>query len=247
MESALLDVLSGSLLVLFATSAGALVVLAFRHVGRRAYAALLAFSAGVMAYSSVEMAAQAHSSLPGAALAASFIAGVALLIAMGRLLPHVHPSLKHGDAALPGRKAALVAGSITIHNVPEGLAVAAAFAGSPSLGWMVAGSIALQDVPEGLMISAPLACYGMKMNRAILFGLLSGVVEFLSAIAGFAFLAFAAPLVPYALAFSAGAMGCVVLFELLPDAFKDNHRYLAAASFAIGAAGAFAIASCCGE
>ncbi|PIT84782.1 hypothetical protein COU37_01420 [Candidatus Micrarchaeota archaeon CG10_big_fil_rev_8_21_14_0_10_45_29] len=140
------------------------------------------------------------------------------------------------------RKSALLAGAVILHNIPEGLAVGFAFASSGALGWLVATSIAVQDIPEGLLVSAPLACYCMKNKKAVGFGVLSGVAEGVAAIFGFLFLSALAPLVPFALSLSAGAMAYVVAVELLPDAFKGGKERVAAIFLIAGFAGAFALA-----
>ncbi|PIT85867.1 hypothetical protein COU36_00865 [Candidatus Micrarchaeota archaeon CG10_big_fil_rev_8_21_14_0_10_59_7] len=239
---AFLDVLAAAALVFAATTAGAAAVFAFLRVGTRAYAVLLSFSAGVMAYSSVEMLGEAHATLGDFWLFAVFLVGVIFLFTLEKSLPHIHPRFRGNSVTLP-RKPALIAGSVTLHNIPEGLAIASAFAGSPALGWTVASAMALQDVPEGLMVSAPLSCYGMRAGRCLKFGALSGAVEAVSAIIGYMFLASVSVVVPFGLAFSAGAMTYVVFVELLPDAFVTGQRRVAALSFFGGAACAFGLAS----
>ena len=240
---AFLDVLAAATLVFAATSAGAAAVFAFLRVGSRAYAALMSFSAGVMAYSALEMMIGARSSLGGAGLFAFFAAGVALLLVLEKSLPHLHPHFRRDGVTLAGRKPALVAGTVALHNIPEGFAIASAFAGSPALGWTVTSAMALQDISEGLMVSAPMACYGMRLGRCFKFGALSGLIEAVSAIVGYLFLASLSWLTPFGLAFSAGAMAYVVFVELLPDAFIAGQRRVAALSFFAGAACAFGLAA----
>ena len=141
----------------------------------------------------------------------------------------------------PKRKAALLAGTIILHNIPEGFAIAAAFAASSSLGWLVATSIAMQDIPEGLIVAVPLACYGLSRYRSFLWGVFSGLVELIAALAGFFVLHSVSAAMPYALGFSSGAMLYVVVFELLPDALQSEQRSLVASSFLLGAAIAYAL------
>ncbi|MDD5318089.1 MAG: ZIP family metal transporter [Candidatus ainarchaeum sp.] len=237
------DLLLGALAVLLATSLGALSVVLFRRLGKGFYPAMLAFSAGVMAYSSVEMIGAAHSSSGDAATALGFLVGLLALYIMEKGIPHAHHFLRRKEMAASTKKAALIAGAISLHNVPEGLAVAAAFASSTPLGWLVTASIALQDVPEGLLVSAPLALYGVRLRRCLEFGILSGAVEAGAAVAGYFLFSFAAPVVPFGLSFSAGAMAFVVLVELLPDAMKNGRERAAALSFALGIAAAFGMAT----
>jgi len=219
------------------------VVLFFRRIDGWRYPAMLAFSAGVMAYSAVEMLTESHHSGGDMVVLAGFIAGVAALMASERLLPHIHRHIRKRDMGNPQKKAALVAGSIALHNVPEGLAIATAFASSAPLGWFVTTSIAIQDVPEGALVSAPLSAYGLGRRMSFLFGVLSGAAEAGAAIAGYIFLSFFSGLVPVSLAFSGGAMAYVIFVELMPDALENGMERVGALSFAAGAAAAFALAS----
>jgi len=233
----------GAGLAFAATSLGAAGVLAFRSITQKQYAAILSFCAGVMAFSAFEMLAQSYASAGSTATFGSLIAGMAFLLVLEKLLPHAHMIVRKKRLDHDKKKLALVAGAVTLHNIPEGFAIASAFASSSSLGWLVSASIALQDAPEGLAVSAPLAAYGAGARRSFVLGVFSGFVEFMAAIAGFIFLSLIAALVPYALAFSAGAMFYVTVFELMADAFKKETRGGATAFFLAGIALAFAMAS----
>lgn len=239
---ALIDLALGALTVLLATSAGSLAVLFLKGVGRRGNSAMLAFAAGVMAYSAVEMLNQSHHS-GDIVMLAGFLAGFVAIFLGERALPHIHRHIRKKDLADEKKKALLIAGTITIHNLPEGFAIATAFAASTPLGWFVTTSIALQDIPEGTLVSAPLNYYGMSSGRSIFYGIFSGVAEAAAAILGYLFLSSFSSLVPGALAFSAGAMLYVVFVELMPDAMENRMERLAALCFITGAAVAFAIAS----
>lgn len=230
-----------AILVLFSTGAGALALVLIKCPGPKLYSTLIAFSAGMMAFSSAQMAFSAHQIAGNAVLLLGLGVGVFALFALEKLLPHIHLLLRKRKMESAKKKAALIAGTITIHNVPEGLAIASAFAGGPALGWLVASSIAVQDIPEGFLAGAPLACYGLKAKRAFTFAFFSGFVEFVAAIVGYLFLSFAASLTPLALAFSAGAMAYVVMVELLPDAFQPGLERTAALSLIGGIAIAFVI------
>jgi ZIP family zinc transporter len=238
---ALADVLLGAFIAMLATSIGACGVLFFKKIVKRAFSVLLAFSAGVMAFSAVEMIIQAHKTAGDFTVAAGALIGLLALLAVEKTLPHVHMLLRRKTITAAKKKATLIAGTISIHNIPEGFAIASAFAGSIPLGWMVTASMALQDAPEGFLVSAPLASYGVDLKRSLKFGVLSGVVEFASAIIGFLFLSTVASLIPFALAFSAGAMTFVILAELLPDAFLEGSRRSAAVAFVAGVAIAFGL------
>jgi len=238
-----MDIILGAIVVLIATSAGAAAILFIGGVGERRNAAMLAFAAGAMGFSSLEMLAQSHQSAGDLVVVAGLALGILALAVSERLLPHVHLHITKEELAHSKKKAIMIGGAIALHNVPEGLAIATAFAASNPLGWFVTTTIAIQDIPEGTLISAPLATYGMKRNTAVLYGVLSGVAEALAAIIGFAFLSMFGGIVPIALAFSAGAMSYVVLVELLPDAFAKGMERTGAIAFAAGAATAFALAS----
>jgi zinc transporter, ZIP family len=238
-----MDVLLGALAVLLATSAGALTVLFIGCLDGRRNAAMLAFAAGMMAYSAFEMLAQSHQSSGDMTVLAGFGLGIAALAASEKLLPHIHMHITKEELAHSKRKALMIGGAIALHNIPEGLAVATAFAASAPLGWFVTSTIAIQDIPEGALIAAPLACYGMGRKQAVGYGVLSGLAEAAAAVAGFYLLSLFGSIVPLALAFSAGAMTYVVLVELLPDAFQNGMERTSSLAFTLGAAAAFALAS----
>jgi ZIP family zinc transporter len=166
-----------------------------------------------------------------------------VLFIFERSLPHLHLMLRGNEMPAAKRKAVFLAGTITLHNIPEGFAIACAFADSTTLGWLVTVSIAFQDIPEGLLVSTPLVCYGLEKRRCVKFGVFSGFVEFAAAIVGYIFLNTIVKLIPFALAFSAGAMLYVVVEELLPDALKDRPRRTAAFSFISGILAAWVIAT----
>jgi ZIP family zinc transporter len=219
-----------------ATALGAACVLVFQCGDRQLNGAVLGFCGGMMGYSAAEMVSHAGALAGLPAVWGGVLVGAAAVLAIARLLPHAHMVLR--GTALPGakRKVALLVATITIHNLPEGFAVASAFASSSGLGWLVTASIALQDVPEGLMVAAPVACYGVASRRSFLWGAFSGAVEAVAAVAGFALLGVVSSATPFALAFSGGAMGYVVVAELLPDAFRAGSGWASVVAFAAGVA-----------
>ena len=235
------DLLIAATAVLAATTLGGLAILLFKCPSQRARTILLSFAAGMMALSAAQMAYSAHQTAGNYVLLAGFALGTFTLLVLEKFLPHLHLVLRKTHLEPSKQKVALIVGTITIHNIPEGFAVASAFAAGGPLGWLVASSIAAQDVPEGFLVSAPLACYGVSVWRSIKFALLSGLVEFAAAVGGYLFLASASWLAPWALAFSAGAMAYVILVELLPDAFQKGFERTAATAFVSGAAAALVI------
>jgi ZIP family zinc transporter len=241
------DLLLGALAVLAATALGASGVVLFRRVGMHLYPAIIAFCAGMMAFSAFEMADASHA-LTGHRMAfVSLVGGMLAFVILDRVLPHAHTIICGRSMPEAKRKATLLVGTITLHNIPEGFAIASAFATSPELGWLVTSSIALQDIPEGLIVAAPMACYGVVTKRSFLWGAFSGVIEAAAAIAGYFLLQVLASAAPLSLGFSAGAMTYVIVSELLPDALQSGNRTLALSSFAAGMAAAVGIAILLGQ
>jgi len=237
------DLLLGASLAFAATTAGAALVLPVKGMDGRLFALLASFSGGVMAFSALEMLTQSHAISGDLTALAGLALGLCAFYVIERLLPHAHAFMGRAPLAKEKKKAALLAGTITLHNIPEGFAIASAFAASPPLGWLVAGTIAIQDFPEGLIVSAPLMAYGIGKRHSFFWGAFSGLVEFLAAMAGFLFLSAVAAATPFALAFSAGAMAFVTFSELLPDSLRACGIARALASFALGVFAAFGLAS----
>lgn len=224
------------------TAAGAGIVLFTRGVGPRVMDSMLGFAAGVMIAASywsllapsIELAEAtmgAHSWVPAVA---GFLAGGLFLFLVDKLVPHLHPGFP--TAAAEGihtswRRSVLLVLAITIHNIPEGLAVGVAFgaaaAGLPgaTLGAAIALTlgIAIQNFPEGAAVSLPLRREGLSRWRSLWWGQLSGLVEPVAGIAGAAAVLLMQPLLPYALSFAAGAMIYVVAEELIPEAHRGSH------------------------
>ena len=236
------DLFLGALLAFAATTAGAAMVLPIKEMKGKLFALLAAFSGGVMAFSAAEMLLQSHAISGDLTALAGLGLGLCAFYILEKLLPHAHAFMGRAPMAKEKKKAALLAGTITLHNIPEGFAIASAFAASGPLGWLVAGAIAIQDVPEGLIVSAPLMAYGVGTRHSFFWGAFSGFVEFLAAIVGFLFLSAVAAATPFALAFSAGAMAFVTFSELMPDAFRAGEPKKAALTFIAGAALAWGMA-----
>jgi ZIP family zinc transporter len=214
------------------TAAGGLAILAGGPRSDRALDLLLGFTAGVM------LAATSFSLLVPALergelweVAVGFVLGGATLAALDMWLPHAHERFAEGGradprTAAPRRRAVLLLSALTIHNVPEGLAVGVAFAaGGVELGVPVALAITLQNVPEGFVAAAPLLWAGESRGQVAAIGAATGLVEPPAALAGFGALSLAAILLPAGLAFAAAAMIYVVVDELLPECFaRGNER-----------------------
>ena len=222
------------------TALGAGLIFFTREIKRQLLDLMLGFAAGVMIAASywsllapaLEMAE--GGSLPAWAPAAGgFLAGGAFLWAIDRILPHLHIGLPIEEAeglATTWRRSVLLVLAITLHNIPEGLAVGVSFgalaAGLPSAS--LAGAMALaigigiQNFPEGAAVSVPLRREGMGRLKAFWYGQLSGMVEPIAGVLGAAAVLLVQPLLPYALSFAAGAMIYVVVEELIPESQLDK-------------------------
>jgi ZIP family zinc transporter len=211
---------------------------------------MLGFAGGVMLAASywsllapsIAMAEQTYA--PGWAwvpAAVGFGLGGAILLGIDKLLPHLHIGDKMSQAeGLPTswERAVLLVLAITLHNIPEGLAVGVAF-GAASLdlpGATVGAAVALavgiglQNFPEGVAVSLPLRREGVSKLRAFWYGQLSAIVEPFAGVAGAVFVLYARPLLPFALAFAAGAMVYVVVEEVVPEAQRSGNADLATVS-----------------
>ena len=231
------------------TALGASLVFGTKQVGRKLLDAMLAFAAGVMIAASfwsllapsIELSARGPLPMWVPPLI-GFLAGGVFLRALDLVLPHLHP----GHETVEGmptswRRSVLLVSAITLHNIPEGLAVGVAFGaaavGIPgaSLGAAIALAvgIGLQNFPEGTAVSMPLRREGMSRSKSFFFGQLSAVVEPVAGVLGAAAVVLAKPILPYALAFAAGAMIFVVAEELVPEA-KRGSPDIAAMSLMVG-------------
>jgi ZIP family zinc transporter len=240
-------VVPGALTVAGATAIGAGGVFVLKRLSGLLHATIVAGCAGMMTFCAVEMMIEAHSLAGHRVAFTSLLVGLAVFALLDRLLPHAHLALVGAELPPVKRKAALLISAMTLHNIPEGFAVAAAFADSVSLGWLVTLCIASQDIPEGLVVAAPIACHGAPAWRCFLWGLFSGLVEAAAAIGGFLFLRAVTAVTPAALGFSAGTMAYVTFFELLPDAFRVERRQRVMLAFVIGCAVAFGMAILAGR
>ncbi len=235
--------LAATLFTWLMTALGAGLVFFFKTIERKLLDSMLGFAAGVMIAASfwsllapaIEMGAEGG--LPGWLPAVvGFLLGGAFLWGVDHVLPHLHLGLPLEEAEgirTSWQRSVLLVLAITLHNLPEGLAVGVAFgalgAGLPSASWAGAVALALgigiQNFPEGAAVSVPLRREGMSRVRSFWYGQASGLVEPLAGVLGAASVLFIRPLLPYALAFAAGAMIYVVVEELIPESQqgKDTH------------------------
>jgi len=224
----------------FMTAAGAALVFFFKSINRRVLDGMLGFAAGVMIAASFwSLLAPAIEMAEGSGLPAwvpaviGFLLGGVFLWIIDKILPHLHLGLPVEEAEgikTPWRRSVLLVLAITLHNFPEGLAVGVAFgavsANLPAAS--LAGAIALaigigiQNFPEGAAVSVPLRREGLTRRKSFWYGQLSGVVEPIAGVLGAVAVVLMRPILPYALAFAAGAMIYVVVEELIPESQMDK-------------------------
>lgn len=218
------------------TALGAGLVFFFKEINQKILNAMLGFAAGVMIAASfwsllapaIEMAE--GRSLPAWMIAAiGFLTGALFLWLADKLIPHMHLNAKNGESeGMPTRlrRSILLVLSITLHNIPEGLAVGVAFGAAASGGETgtiaaaiaVAVGIGIQNFPEGAAVSIPLRREGLSRTKSFMYGQASGLVEPIAGVIGAALVMYMEAVLPYALAFAAGAMIFVVVEELIPEA-----------------------------
>jgi ZIP family zinc transporter len=225
------------------TAAGAALVFVSKSVNRKVMDSMLGFAAGVMIAASfwsllapgIAMAGQ-MGFVPWRTAALGFLAGGLFMRLIDRFLPHLHPGMdisKSEGIKTSWQRSTLLVSAITLHNIPEGLAVGVAFgavaAGIPSatLGGAVALAIGigLQNFPEGAAVSMPLRREGMGRMKSFMLGQASGLVEPVAGVLGACFVLGMQSVLPYALCFAAGAMIFVVVEELIPES-QQNPKHI---------------------
>ena len=213
---------------------------------------LLGFASGVMVAASIwslilpamEMSVSAGNSewLPAAI---GFVAGVLFLLLLDTLIPHIHLGAESPEGLLPKKqwqRSTMLSIAVTLHNIPEGMAVgvilASAMADGSSIpmsaAWALAIGIALQNFPEGAILSMPLYSEGLKKAKAFAIGALSGIVEPIASLLTILLISSIAAALPYLLAFAAGAMMYVVVEELIPESQADPHSNIPTLGFTAG-------------
>ena len=240
------DALLGGMVAAGATAAGTLPVLFARTIPQKMQDSMFGFGAGVMlaasAFSLVApgiTAAEAQGAGPwgaGLTVGAAILLGAAVLLLMDRLLPHEHfIKGREGIEAHRLRRTWLFVFAITLHNLPEGLAIGVGYAGNdPVRGTALATGIAIQDIPEGLVVAVALIAAGYKRAFAVALGMLSGLVEPVGAVLGAAVVGWSAALLPWGLGFAAGAMLFVISHEIIPESHRKGHEVYATCGLMLG-------------
>jgi len=211
--------LIASLVASLATGLGGALVALFPRISRSLYNTLLGFSAGVMlAAGSLTLLGPALAKNGSTLVIAGLLAGALLVFLLERVVPHLEPHFAPQFAGPEKRMGMLLLAAMTLHHLPEGLAVGVAFAAADySMGLIVAVAIALQNLPEGLAVAMPLRAAGLTRTRAILLASASGLAQPLGAALGVWFVGVVGPMVPFALALAAGAMIFVASDQLIPE------------------------------
>jgi len=229
------------------TALGASLVFFFKSMNRAVLDGMLGFTGGVMVAASfwsllapaIEMSGgEGFEKVMPAAI--GFFLGALFLFGLDKVLPHIHINFKEAEGIkTPWHKTTLLVLAITLHNIPEGLAVGVLFGGvaagfdGATIGGAVALAIGigLQNFPEGFAVAMPLRRQGISRKKSFWYGQLSAIVEPIAAVLGaWAVLTFE-PILPYALAFAAGAMIFVVIEEVVPESQQDKYTDIATMGF----------------
>lgn len=241
----------GVIIPFIGTTAGAACVFFLKNeIKPLAQKALLGFASGVMVAASVwsllipamDMS-ESMGRLAFLPAAAGLLLGVAFLLLMDRIVPHLHLGSEVSEGPKTTlKKTTMLVLAVTLHNIPEGMAVGVVLAGalmgesqvSMAGALVLSLGIAIQNFPEGAIISLPLRSEGESRKRAFLHGMLSGVVEPVAAVLTILLASLIEPVLPYLLAFAAGAMIYVVVEELIPEASEGEHSNIGTIGFAVG-------------
>ena len=238
--------LLGGLMAALATALGTVPVLLSHQMSQRSYDTLLGFGAGVMLAASafsLVIPALAAAKLQGAGpwgaggiVGAGILLGAAALLAIDRAVPHEHfVKGLEGPEAKALKRVWLFVLAISLHNLPEGLAIGVAFAGPDPVGAMaLATGISIQDVPEGMVVALALRSVGYGRGLSAGLGVLSGLVEPVAAVFGVLVIGLSVSLLPWGLAIAAGAMLFVISHEIIPESHRQGHEAYATGGLMVG-------------
>lgn len=232
------------------TLGAAMVFLMKKEMNKKVEKILLGFASGVMIAASVwsllipsiEMA-ETQRKVAWIPAAIGFLLGIVFLLVLDSVVPHMHLESENPEGMKSKlKKTTMMVFAVTLHNIPEGMAVGVTFAGAlaQNAGITMAGAfalavgIAIQNFPEGAIISMPLKSEGVSKPRAFLYGTLSGIVEPIGALITIILTNAVVPILPYLLSFAAGAMIYVVVEELIPESQTGEHSNIGTIGVAIG-------------
>ena len=246
-----MQIVIGLLIPFIGTTLGAgMVFLMKKKMNTKVEKLLLGFASGVMIAASIwslivpsiDMAEE-QNIIAWIPAASGFLLGVFFLLILDSLIPHLHLKSNQPEGIKSKlKKTTMMVLAVTLHNIPEGMAVGVTFAGVliGNTGITIAGAmaltlgIAIQNFPEGAIISMPLKTEGMSKIKAFLYGTLSGIVEPIAAIITILLTSMVVPILPYLLSFAAGAMIYVVVEELIPESQVGEHSNIGTIGVAIG-------------
>ena len=246
-----IEVIYGVLIPLLGTTLGAACVFFMRKtLGKLLQRALAGFAAGIMVAASIWSLlipaikqSENMGTLSFVPAVAGFWIGILFLLMLDHLIPHLHVGSEQTEGPKSNlSRTAMMVLAVTLHNIPEGMAVGVMYAGflAGNTPITAAGALALsigiaiQNFPEGAIISMPLRAEGESKNRAFLGGVLSGVVEPIGAVLTILAAQLVIPVLPYLLSFAAGAMLYVVVEELIPEMSQGEHSNIGTIFFAVG-------------
>ena len=246
-----MDIIYGLLIPVLGTTLGAAMVLFMKkNINQAVEKLMLGFASGVMIAASIwsllipaiEMSEE-QGKIGWVAPAIGFLLGMAFLLVLDTIIPHMHLDKEKPEGIKSKlKKTTMLVLAVTLHNIPEGMATGVTFAGA-TLGntgitltnaFALAIGIAIQNFPEGAIIAIPLRGEGVSRKRAFLYGALSGIVEPIAAIVTICLTSLVTPILPYILAFAAGAMIYVVVEELIPESQMGEHSNIGTIGVAIG-------------
>lgn len=245
-----LAALYATLFTWLVTALGASFVLFFKKMHKNLLDGMLGFTGGVMVAASVwsliipaiEMS-EGNGFTQVVPTVIGFLTGSGFLYMLDKILPHLHVNFKRAEGIkTPWQRTTLLTLAITLHNIPEGLAVGVLFGGvaagipEATIGGAVtlALGIGMQNFPEGIAIAMPLRRMGMSRTKSFMYGQASAIVEPIAGVLGALAVATFTPILPYALAFAAGAMMFVVVEEVIPEAQQNKSSDIATIGFIIG-------------
>ena len=241
----------GLLIPFLGTTLGSATVFLMKdRMNKKVQKLLLGFASGVMMAASIwsliipaKNMAEEQGKIAWIPAAIGFLLGIAFLLVLDSIIPHLHLESKKPEGIKSKLKnSTMMVLAVTLHNIPEGMAVGVVLAGvlAQNAGITLAGALALsigiaiQNFPEGAIISMPLRNEGVSKAKAFLYGTLSGIVEPIGAILTILLTSVVVPMLPYLLSFAAGAMIYVVVEELIPEAQEGEHSNIGTIGVAIG-------------
>ena len=246
-----MGLLVGILIPFLGTTLGsAMVFLMKDKMSNKVEKILLGFASGVMIAASVWSLimpsinmAEEQGQVPWIPAAVGFLFGIVFLLVLDSLIPHMHLNDEKPEGLKSNlNKRTMMMLAVTLHNIPEGMAIGVTFAGAllGNVEITVAGAfalalgIAIQNFPEGAIVSMPLKSEGLSKTKAFLYGALSGIVEPIAAIITILLVGYITPILPYVLSFAAGAMIYVVVEELIPESQAGEHSNIGTIGVALG-------------